>query len=148
MFSQTSYLTTFNIYFYMTPFGRNKEEEPEQGEDPINRINGLTRRIRELEKNVRNLKEQTKNIEQRLNQHKKKISQNKTNSENKNEKLSHRIETLNSEIKKLNRKSRKLVSKREFKEIEEFMDMLDPVKSDFTTEKDVKKIVEEKMREM
>ncbi|MDY6770577.1 MAG: hypothetical protein SV186_01320 [Candidatus Nanohaloarchaea archaeon] len=116
-------------------------------DDVISRLNNNARRIRQLEETTRNLQEQVKNIEDRLNNQKKRVSQNKTDIKEKTEELNEKVENLNAEIKKLQRKTRKLVTRREFSEVEEYIDLMNPVESDFVTESDVEEMIEQKLQE-
>jgi len=115
-------------------------------DDVISRLNNNARRIRKLEETTRNLQEQVKNIEDRLNNQKKRVSQNKKELSDDVEKLDEQVQNLNAEIKKVQRKTRKLVTRREFNEIEEYIDIMNPVQSSFVTESEVEDMIDERLQ--
>jgi predicted nucleic acid-binding Zn-ribbon protein len=114
-------------------------------DDVISRLNNNARRIRKLEETTRNLQEQVKNIEDRLNNQKKRVSQNKKELSDDVEKLDETVQNLNAEIKKVQRKTRKLVTRREFNEIEEYIDLMNPIESDFMTKEEVNELLDERL---
>lgn len=111
------------------------------------RLNNNSRRIRQLEEDLGNIREQLKNLEDELIEQKRKSNENHNKIESEMSEVRDKIANMEVDIKNLNRKVRKLVPKREIKEIENYMDLINPVTSSFVTEKEVKKIVDEKLEE-
>lgn len=111
----------------------------------VERLNNNSRRIRQLEENLRNIREQLKSLEDDVIEDKKRLNDNKTKFNSETEEIRDKIANIEVDIKNLNRKVRKLVPKREIKEIENYMDLINPVTSSFVTEKEVRKIVKEEI---
>lgn len=116
---------------------------PEQ-QDIIKRLNNTTRRVRQIEETVRNIQEQLKSIESRLNQQKRDVTQNKETLQDRADDLEDDIQEINAEIQTIQRKMRKLVPRRELSEIEEYMDIMNPINTSFVTEDEVEDIIEDK----
>ena len=55
-----------------------------------------------------------------------------------------RIANIEVDIKELNREKKKYVSRQEIDEIENYMDLMNPIQSSFATKNEVRKIVEKK----
>ena len=111
----------------------------------VDRLNNNSRRIRQLEENLRNIREQLKSLEDEVIEQKQKLNDSKSKFSSETEEIRDKIANIEVDIKNLNRKVRKLVPKREIKEIENYMDLINPVTSSFVTEKEVKKIVREEL---
>ncbi len=118
---------------------------PQGQQDMVGRLNNNARRIRQLEETSRNLQEQVKNIEDEINQQKNKISTNEDRIQEGLEQLEEKVDNLSAEVHSLQRETRKLVTRREFNELQEYMDLMDPVTSSFVTKSEVEDIVEEKL---
>lgn len=116
-------------------------------QDIISRLNNNARRIRQLEETTRNLQEQVKSLEDRLNKQRKEVTQNRSDIKTETKDLWEEVDNLQAELKNLQRKSRKMVTRREFSEIEDYMDLMSPVTSAFMTKNEVEELVETKLEQ-
>ncbi|MFB6144827.1 MAG: hypothetical protein ABEJ98_05950 [Candidatus Nanohaloarchaea archaeon] len=109
----------------------------------VNRVNDFNRRVRDLEEKIRNLNARVNTLDDSL--------LNKTNSmqediqdiEDEISELRDRVANMEVDIKEINRERRKYVTSQELDEIENYMDLMNPINSSFATKKEVKEIVEE-----
>lgn len=116
-------------------------------QDLANRVNDNARRIRQLEETVRNLQEQVKSLEDQVNQQKRDLTNHEHETKEQFEQVEETLDTIDAEVKNLQRKTRKLVTRREFNEMEEYMDLMNPVQSSFLTKSEAETIIEKKLAE-
>lgn len=113
----------------------------------ITRVKDFNRRLRDLEEKVRNLNARVNTVEDTMFNKTKKINTELEDINDTNDELTDRVRNAETEIKQLQRKSRKLVTRREMKELEDYMDLMSPVESSFVTENEVESLIEKKLRE-
>lgn len=109
----------------------------------VNRVNDFNRRVRDLEEKIRNLNARVNTLDDSL--------LNKTNSLNNDmqdmrddmEELRDRVANIEVDIKEINRERRKYVTSQELDEIENYMDLMNPISNSFATKKEVKDMIEE-----
>jgi uncharacterized protein YoxC len=110
----------------------------------VNRVNDFNRRVRDLEEKIRNLNARVNTLDDSL--------LNKTNSINDDiqdlrdeiSEVRDRVANMEVDIKEINRERRKYVTSQELEEVENYMDLMNPIKSSFATKKEVKDMVGEK----
>lgn len=109
----------------------------------VNRVNDFNRRVRDLEEKIRNLNARVNTLDDSL--------LNKTNSLNDDmqdlrdemSELRDRIANMEVDIKEINRERRKYVTSQELNEVENYMDLMNPINSSFATKKEVKSMIKD-----
>ncbi len=109
----------------------------------VQRMKEFNRRIRDLEENVRNLNARVNTVEDTLLERTKALNSEVSDVESNIESLQDRAANLEVDIKNLQRNLRKTVTKREISEIENYLNLMDPVSSSFVTESEVEDMLEE-----
>lgn len=110
----------------------------------VNRVNDFNRRVRDLEEKIRNLNARVNTLDDSL--------LNKTNSLNDDmqefrddmSELRDRVANIEVDIKEINRERRKYVTSQELDEIENYMDLMNPINNSFVTKKEANKLVQDK----
>ncbi|MDY6776720.1 MAG: hypothetical protein SVQ76_01280 [Candidatus Nanohaloarchaea archaeon] len=113
-------------------------------QEVVRRVKDFNRRIRDLEEKVRNLNARVNTVEDTLLERTKKLNSELSDVNDDVASLQDRAANLEVDINNVQRNMRKMVSKREISEIENYLDLMDPVNSSFVTESEVEDIVEEK----
>lgn len=113
----------------------------------VRRVKDFNRRIRDLEEKVRNINARLNTIEDTILEKTKKLNKEIGDVNNRTEELEDRVRNAEAEIKNLQRRSRKLVTRREFKEIEDYMDLMAPVESAFMTRNEVEDLIDKKLKD-
>lgn len=108
----------------------------------VNRVNDFNRRVRDLEEKLRNLNARVNTLDDSLLNKTKSISGDIQDLEDDISELRDRMANMEVDIKELNREKRKFVTSQEIEELENYMDLMNPIKSSFTTKKEVKKILD------
>lgn len=108
----------------------------------VNRVNDFNRRIRDLEEKVRNLTARVNTLDDSL-LDKTNDLQNDIQDLNADlEEVRDRIANMEVDIKELNREKKKYVTQQEIQEIENYMDLMNPIQSSFATKKEVKELID------
>ncbi len=115
-------------------------------QDIVNRladqVNDFNRRVRDLEEKIRNLTARVNTLDDTVLNKTKSLSQDVQGLEDEIEEVRDRIANIEVDIKEINREKRKFVSSQELEEIENYMDLMNPIHSSFTTKKEVKEIAQ------
>jgi len=111
----------------------------------VNRVNDNSKRIRELEESLRNLKEQMNSLQAESIHQKKTIIENETSSKNSTKQMLDRLANLEVDIDRVNREIKDLITRREFKEIENYLELINPITAKFVTRKEVEELIQEKL---
>jgi uncharacterized protein YoxC len=109
----------------------------------VDRVNDFNRRIRDLEEKVRNLTARVNTLDDSLLDKTKDLSSDIQDLEDDLEEIRDRIANMEVDIKELNREKKKYVTEQEINEIENYMDLMNPIQSSFATKKEVKEMVNE-----
>lgn len=110
----------------------------------INRVNDFNRRMRDLEEKIRNLTARVNTLDDTIMNKTKTINKDIQELEDEITEVRDRIANLEVDVKEINREKRKFVSKQELEEMENYMDLMNPVNSNFVTEKQVDQKVSNK----
>lgn len=110
----------------------------------VNRVNDFNRRIRDLEEKVRNITARVNTLDDSLLDKTKKMQDDIQELEDDIEDVRDRIANIEVDIKEINREKKKFVTEQQIDEIENYMDLMNPIQSSFATKKEVKQIVDEK----
>lgn len=110
----------------------------------VNRVNDFNRRMRDLEEKIRNLTARVNTLDDTIMNKTKTLNSDIQELEDDIGDVRDRIANLEVDVKEINREKRKFVSKQELEEMENYMDLMNPVNSNFTTENQVDKKVENK----
>lgn len=113
----------------------------------VNRVNDFNRRVRDLEEKIRNLNARVNTLDDTILNKTKSISTDIQDLEDEIEDLRDRIANMEVDIKEINREKRNFVSSQELEEIENYMDLMNPINSSFTTKKEVKELIDKKTGE-
>ena len=111
----------------------------------VNRVNDNSKRIRELEEGIRNLKEQLNSLQSESLKQKKTIIENETSTKNSTKQILDRLANLEVDIDKVNREIKDLITRREFKEIENYLELINPITAKFVTRKEVEELIQERL---
>jgi len=111
------------------------------------RLNDNTRRIRVLEEQLGNQETRLNDFEQRLVDETASINKRAANVETKNDELLGKIANVEVDLKKINKQMEKLVTRKEVKELQEYVELMSPISSKFTTRKEVEEMINQKTNE-
>ncbi len=112
----------------------------------VRRVKDFNRRIRDLEEKVRNINARINTIEDTVLEKTKKLNKEISDVNTRTEEVEDRIRNAESEINNLQRRSRKLVTRREFKELEDYLELMNPVESSFMTRQEVEDLIDRKLQ--
>jgi len=107
----------------------------------VQRVNDFNRRVRDLEEKIRNVTARVNTLDDTVLNKTKSLSQDIQDLEDEIEEIRDRIANLEVDIKEINREKRKYVSSQELEEIENYMDLMNPINSSFATKQEVKQII-------
>ncbi|MFB6145986.1 MAG: hypothetical protein ABEJ99_05815 [Candidatus Nanohaloarchaea archaeon] len=110
----------------------------------VNRVNDFNRRVRNLEEKIRNLNARVNTLDDTILNKTKDISNDMQDLEEDLSELRDRIANMEVDIKEINREKRKYVTSQELEEIENYMDLMNPIQSSFATKKEVKEMIGDK----
>ncbi|MFP4229571.1 MAG: hypothetical protein ACLFRK_00340 [Candidatus Nanohaloarchaea archaeon] len=110
----------------------------------IDRVNDFNRRVRDLEEKIRNLNARVNTLDDTVLEKNKDLSSDIQDLEDEMEQLRDRVANMEVDIKELNREKRKFVTSSEIDEIENYMDLMNPLNSSFITETQLNEEMEEK----
>lgn len=109
----------------------------------VDRVNDFNRRVRDLEEKIRNLSARVDALDDTVMNKTESNSDDIQDVEKDIEELSDRLANIEVDIKNINREKRKFVTSQELDEIENYMDLMNPIHSSFMTEKEVEEKIEE-----
>jgi uncharacterized protein YoxC len=110
----------------------------------VTRVNDFNRRMRDLEEKIRNLTARVNTLDDTIMNKTKTLNTDLQEFEDDLSEVRDRIANLEVDVKEINREKRKFVSKQELEEMENYMDLMNPVNSNFTTEKQVEQKIDDK----
>jgi len=110
----------------------------------VDRVNDFNRRVRDLEEKIRNLSARVDALDDTVMNKTESNSDDIQDLENDMEEISDRMANIEVDIKNINREKRKFVTSQELDEIENYMDLMNPIHSSFMTEKEFDEKMEEK----
>ena len=105
----------------------------------IDRVNDFNRRVRDLEEKIRNLNARVNTLDDTVLEKNKDLGGDIQDLEDEMEQLRDRVANMEVDIKELNRERRKFVTSSEIEEIENYMDLMNPLNSSFVTETQLQK---------
>jgi len=108
----------------------------------VNRVNDFNRRVRDLEEKIRNLNARVNTLDDTFLNKSKSLSEDIQDLNDDLSEVRDRLANMEVDIQELNREKRKYVTNQEIQEIENYMELMNPIKSSFTTEKEVKELIE------
>ncbi|MFB6203563.1 MAG: hypothetical protein ABEK01_03660 [Candidatus Nanohaloarchaea archaeon] len=109
----------------------------------VDRVNDFNRRVRDLEEKVRNLNARVNTLDDSLLKKTKSLSNDIQDINDEISQVRDRIANLEVDIKEINREKRKYVTSQELEEIENYMDLMNPINSAFVTKKEAKEMVQD-----
>jgi predicted nucleic acid-binding Zn-ribbon protein len=112
----------------------------------INRINEDTRRIRLLEQRIERTESRLSEIEKTVLTQMDDLKISLERIGNKINSISDKLATLENENLRINKALEKTVSKAEVKELEAFVEAINPITSKFATKDEIERMLEEKLR--
>ncbi|MFB6167155.1 MAG: hypothetical protein ABEJ62_02745 [Candidatus Nanohaloarchaea archaeon] len=107
----------------------------------VNRVNDFNRRVRDLEEKIRNINARVNTLDDTLLNKTKSLSQDIQDLEDDISEIRDRLANMEVDIKEINREKRNFVSSQELDEIENYMELMNPINSSFATKKEVREIV-------
>ena len=110
----------------------------------VNRVNDFNRRVRDLEEKIRNLNARVNTLDDSLLNKNKSLSGDIQDLKDDISEVRDRMANLEVDIQELNREKKKYVSQQQIDEFENYMDLMNPITSSFTTEKEVKDLISDK----
>ena len=109
----------------------------------VDRVNDFNRRVRDLEEKIRNLNARVNTLDDTLLNKTKDLNDNIQELNDDMSELRDRIANMEVDIKEINREKRKFVTSQEIEEIENYMDLMNPIHSSFVTKKEAKEMMQE-----
>jgi len=110
----------------------------------IDRVNDFNRRVRDLEEKIRNLNARVNTLDDTILNKTKDLNQDIEELDDQITELRDRIANMEVDITELNKEKRNMATKKDFEELEKYMDLMNPIKSNFMTEKQVNDILDER----
>lgn len=110
----------------------------------VNRVNDFNRRVRDLEEKIRNVTARVNTLDDSLLNKTQNLSKDIQELEDDMDDLRDRIANIEVDIQELNREKKKYVTSQEIDEIENYMDLMNPINSSFMTKREVEDIVSER----
>ncbi len=104
----------------------------------IDRVNDFNRRVRGLEDKIRNLNARVNTLDDTVLEKHGSVNQDIQSLEDEITELRDRVANMEVDIREINREKRKFVTSQELEEIENYMDLLNPLNSNFVTEKQLR----------
>lgn len=121
---------------------------PQEQQDLINqvvdRVNDFNRRVRGIEEKIRNLNARVGTLDDTVMNKTKNLNNDIQEIEDEITELRDRIANMEVDIKELNRDKKKYITQQEIEEIENYMDLMNPINSNFVTKKQVNEMIEDK----
>lgn len=111
----------------------------------MRRVNDDTKRLRLLEQRSVAMESRVASLEQTLLEQFKKINQAFDRLSQKIDESNDRISKIEDDTKKLVKQMERVASKTELREIQGFIDLINPVKSNFVTKPEIERMLEEKL---
>ncbi len=111
----------------------------------MRRVNDDTKRLRLLEQRSVAMDSRVASLEQTLLEQFKKINQAFDRLSQKIDESNDRISKIEDDTKKLVRQMDRVASKTELREIQGFIDLINPIKSNFVTKPEIERMLEEKL---
>lgn len=112
----------------------------------IERVNSDTQRLRVLEQSSGSLASRLDGLEQAMLQHKKESQKHASDLAAQISLLDERVSKAESTMKEIVEHIRKLVTQSQIKELENLVDIYNPIKSNFVTREELDKILSERLR--
>lgn len=112
----------------------------------IKRINEDTRRIRSMEEKMERVENRLRNLEDGALAEMEKLRVILERIENRIADISTRLSNMDNEIIRINKELGKAATKAELKQIETFVDILNPIKARFITRDELERILEERIQ--
>ena len=109
----------------------------------VDRVNDFNRRVRDLEEKIRNLSARVDALDDTVMNKTEQNSEDIQGLENDMDELSDRMANIEVDIKNINREKRKFVTSQELDEIENYMNLMNPINSSFMTESDIEEKIQE-----
>jgi len=109
----------------------------------VDRVNDFNRRVRDLEEKIRNLNARVNTLDDTLLKKTKSLNSDFQDMNDDISELRDRVANMEVDIKEINRDKRKYVTSQEIEEIENYMDLMNPIQSSFVTKKEAKELVEQ-----
>jgi uncharacterized protein YoxC len=109
----------------------------------VDRVNDFNRRVRDLEEKLRNLNARVNTLDDTLLKKTKSINSDIQDLNDDMGDLRDRVANMEVDIKEINREKRKFVTSQEIEEIENYMDLMNPIHSNFVTKKEAKEMLKQ-----
>ncbi len=107
----------------------------------VNRVNDFNRRVRDLEEKIRNLNARVNTLDDTLLDKTQSLNNDVQELRDDMSEIRDRLANMEVDIKELNREKRKYVTSQEIEEIENYMDLMNPIQSSFATKSEVKDLI-------
>ena len=107
----------------------------------VDRVNDFNRRVRDLEEKIRNLQARVRTLDDTLLEKTGDLNDDIQDLEDDMSELRDRVANMEVDIKEINREKRKFVTSQEIEEIENYMDLMNPLNAGFVTRSEVRKMM-------
>lgn len=108
----------------------------------VDRVNDFNRRVRDLEEKIRNLQARVRTLDDTLLEKTGDLNDDIQDLEEDMSDLRDRVANMEVDIKEINREKRKFVTSQEIEEIENYMDLMNPLNAGFLTRSEARKMME------
>lgn len=108
----------------------------------VDRVNDFNRRIRDLEEKIRNMNARVNTLDESLLNKHQELEDQIQEVEDEIGEIRDRLANLEVDVKELNREKRKFVTEQNLDEIENYIELMNPINSGFVTKKQAKELFE------
>jgi uncharacterized protein YoxC len=107
----------------------------------VDRVNDFNRRVRDLEEKIRNLNARVRTLDDTLLEKTGDLNDDIQDLNDEMSELRDRVANMEVDIKEINREKRKFVTSQEIEEIENYMDLMNPLNAGFVTRSEARKLM-------
>lgn len=109
----------------------------------VDRVNDFNRRVRDLEEKIRNMNARVQTLDDTLLEKTSDLSEDIQELDDEMTELRDRVANMEVDIKEINREKRKFVTDQELEEMENYMDLMNPLQAGFITKSEAKKMLDQ-----
>lgn len=109
----------------------------------VDRVNDFNRRVRDLEEKIRNMNARVQTLDDTLLEKTSDLSDDIQELDDEMTELRDRVANMEVDIKEINREKRKFVTDQELEEMENYMDLMNPLQAGFVTKSEAKKMLDQ-----
>ncbi|MEF8880274.1 MAG: hypothetical protein V5A72_00385 [Candidatus Nanohaloarchaea archaeon] len=109
----------------------------------VDRVNDFNRRVRDLEEKIRNQNARVQTLDDTIMEKAEDLSSDIQDLQDEMSEIRDRVANMEVDIKEINKEKRKFVTSQEIEEIENYMDLMNPLQAGFITRSEAKSMIQE-----